>query len=114
MVELVPFLIEKNILLASIFSDFPNFQTLSGDRPGERGGCCFLSFVHQSIQYKEFSAYLLFPNDLIVEHYGFTIKRNDRELKTINIYIPPISSCPTGYFPILCFIFKPLKRTPNA
>ena len=97
---------ESKLTEHSTFTDFPNFQTIRRDRPGERGGGGLLSLVHHSISYQEFSTDHLFPGDSIIEHQGFSISPDDHELKVINIYIPPTSCCPPGYTPNFDLLFS--------
>ena len=43
----------------------------------------------------------LFSGDSIIEHQGVTLIVDDVKLNVINIYIPPVSCCSTGYRPNL-------------
>ena len=85
----------------STYKDFPNYQTLRRDRPGDRGGGGLISLIHHSISYTELTTDHLFPGDSIIEHQGFTITHNHNTLNIYNIYIPPTSCCPPGYRPDL-------------
>ena len=57
--------------------------------------------IHHSLQYRELNLDSLFINDRHLEHQAVVVEVEGAELRVVNIYIPPTSSCHTDYSPDL-------------
>ncbi len=103
--ELSSFLSQHNINIAAIQESkltpnskdpqIPGYTTVRQDRNINKGGG-LLFFIQHSINFKLAKLQL---NDLHVETLGIKIPFNNSELAIVNTYIPPASSCQTGYSP---------------
>ena len=62
--------------------------------------------VHHSLSYKEVDLTSLFTTDPHLEHQAVAIDVDGAELRVVNIYIPPTSSCQSNYSPDLTGLFS--------
>ena len=79
----------------------PNIQsytTVRKDRPNGQGGG-LLFFIHESVNFTRKPASANSRNDPHLEEQTIVVKMDNTELLITNIYIPPSSSCNTGYQP---------------
>ena len=99
-------MIDENIKIAAFqetklndkkLADIPNFAIVRKDREKDKGGgLAFL--VHTSIVFSPGDEY----EDPHLEYLSIRVNN----LKIINVYIPPTSSCSSGYKPSLAPLFK--------
>ena len=105
--EIVKWLIKEDVKIAAFqetklhedskLSDIPHYTLVREDRKkGKGGGLAFL--VHTSIQFTLLDSY---KADLHLEHQAIKVEN----LTLVNLYIPPKSSCSTGYKSVLTPIF---------
>ena len=92
---------ESKLSAHSPYTDFPNYYSLRRDHPDDRGGGTLLSLIHHSLTFTNFPTDHLFHGDSIIKHQGFILMVDDAKLNLINLYIPPVSKCPSGYCPNL-------------
>ena len=64
--------------------------------------------IHHSVTYKELLD-LVLPGDNTTEIQSITVTVNGAKLIIRNIYIPPSSSCPTGYLPDFGTLLSPTE-----
>ena len=67
--------------------------------------------IHHSVTYREIKIDSLFPTDPHLEHQSVVVEVEGAELRVINIYIPPTSSCQPGYAPNLIPLFSTIDDT---
>ena len=89
---------------------FSDFATLRKDRNSGKGGGLII-LIHHSLAYRELSLDSLFPNDPHLEHLAATITIDGAELRVVNIYILPTSSCSADYQPDLLTLFSSTNDT---
>ena len=77
-----------------------NFTTVRRDRSTGQGGG-LLAFIHSSITFTKLQLSKRTLDDSHLEELSIKIKLENTELIITNIYIPPASSCTTGYQPSL-------------
>ncbi len=82
---------ESKLNCNSTNMDIPNFATIRKDRIQDNGGGLII-YVHKSLQFKLLPD--LAPDDH-TEYLGILVG----DTNIINIYIPPVSSCKTGFKP---------------
>ena len=53
--------------------------------------------IHKSVNYRPlcFTAH----QDEVIEVQGIAVRSGDHDIEIINIYIPPVSACDSGYIP---------------
>ena len=102
---------ETKLSQASTYRDFPGYASVRRDRPGSRGGGGLLILIHHSIKYTPLDTTHLFPRDSVTEHLGVTVTWGNSPINFINIYIPPVSSCPPGFRPDLSLLLDPTAPT---
>ena len=118
--QIVHLLEQRNILVACIqetkltsssnLPAFPNFATVRRDRPTGGGGG-LITLVHHSVAFTEVNTNHLFPGDSTAEHLAIEVDIDGAKLLVVNVYIPPISSCPTGYTPNFTHLFSSTDDT---
>ena len=107
MLELVHFLMQNDIMVAAVQESklnaksrlcrCPGFTIIRKDRERDRsGGLAFL--VRDTVQFRSLD---IPPSPTTLEQQAIAIQSGDGELAIVNIYIPPVSSSPTGYVPSL-------------
>ena len=62
--------------------------------------------IHHSLQYRELNLDSLFISDRHLEHQAVVVEVEGAELRVVNIYIPPTSSCHPDYSPDLTPLFS--------
>ena len=112
--QLLQLLRDQNILIAciqetkltatSVLPPFPNYAVLRKDRPLGRGGG-LITLVHHSVTYRELHDPVL-PGDNVTELQSITVEVGGAHLIIRNIYIPPPTSCPSGYLPDFGALFS--------
>ena len=100
--ELNCYLNNQNVLVACIqetklspnsrLPSFPGFAIIRKDWAGGGGG--LLTLVHHSVQFSELASPI---NDNVTEIIVIQLSVADSILKVVNVYIPPVSSCPPGF-----------------
>ena len=100
----------KKLTSSSNLPAFPNFATVRRDRPTGGGGG-LITLVHHSVAFTEVNTNHLFPGDSTAEHLAIEVDIDGAKLLVVNVYIPPISSCPTGYTPNLTHLFSSTDDT---
>lgn len=88
--------IQETKLDNSIDIDVPGYYLMRCDRNTHGGGLAFI--IHNDVQYH--SMQNLPPvsaNDQTFEQLGITVTMGTDVLHLVNVYIPPVSSCPSGY-----------------
>ena len=78
----------------------PDFTLIRKDRMKNKGGGVAF-FVHHSLQYRNLDCMV---SDEHTEAQGIAIK-GDKEVHLYNVYIPPVSSCSSGFRPQLDELF---------
>lgn len=104
--EIVKYMTDNDILLAAIqetklssrskLTNNGPFSIVRLDRASNKGkGLAFI--VHQSLSHRP--AIIPPPStpDIHIEQMGIVIKSGNTEITIVNIYIPPVSSCESGY-----------------
>ncbi|KAI5753538.1 hypothetical protein M8J77_001119 [Diaphorina citri] len=105
--EILHYMTQNNIQIGAIqetklnpSSKFPNthghFSIIRHDRPNSERGGGLAFIIHDSILYKTFMLPPSLPDE-VIEQQCISVHSGTTELKIINVYIPPISSCPSGY-----------------
>ena len=113
--ELKAFLFEHNIKVAvlqetklsptSRLSSIPGFSVLRKDRARNSGGG-LVTLIHYSIPFTELPSSS--PDDVCeLQHVKLNL---DTPLDIINVYIPPSSSCPSGYRPSVGHLLSGTSR----
>ncbi|XP_054088729.1 uncharacterized protein LOC128922414 [Zeugodacus cucurbitae] len=116
--EIVDFMSREGISIAAVqetklnsHSDLlscAGFNVLRKDRERDSGGG--LAFIlHKTMQYR------LIEGDIdrrvtSLEYQGIAVRSGDVELEIFNIYIPPVTSCPTGYHPNISALLRGENR----
>ena len=105
--ELIHFIDKHNIKIVALQEtllnpssedpNIPNFNLVRKDRQGDKGGGLAM-FIHKSIRFSEIKVN---PIDRHTEHQIIKIDN----LNIVNIYIPPVSSCSSGFMPDIKAIF---------
>ena len=111
MQELSSLLQSKNILIAGIQesklkstknlpnSFLPNYTAVRIYRPDDTGSGGLITFIHHSVIFIHHHSDSLFPDDSNPEQLSITAIINNIPVNIYNIYISPISSCPS-LFPV--------------
>ena len=96
---------ETKLTSSSNLPAFPNFATVRRDRPSGGGGG-LVTLIHHSIAYTEVDSSNLFPGDVVAEHLAVEVIADGAKILVVNVYIPPVSSCPNDYTPNLSNLFS--------
>ncbi len=110
--ELSNFLLKNDIKIAAIQEtklnsrsadpSIPNYTVVRRDRSTNRGGG-LLFLVHHSVNFKHHAITI---NDNHTEVLAIKVLFNNLELCIVNIYIPPASSCSSGFIPQISHLFR--------
>lgn len=102
--EIVHFMEKNDVLIATIQEtklnlnvnvSLPNYTIVRRDRVTDQGGG--LAFiVHKTVNFRTISLPDI-PTDNLLEQMAISITSGDSEIQLVNVYIPPSSSCPSGY-----------------
>ena len=97
---------ETKLSLVSNARSIPNYTLVPRHRPGEASGGGLAFLIHHSVSYTDLPSDHLLPNDSIIEHQAILAHLGPTLLQIVNFYIPPATSCPTGYLPDLDPLFE--------
>ena len=70
---------------------------------GRGGGLAFL--VREDTPYKPLNTDHFFTDDDTTEHQGIVVTIDQIDISIVNLYIPPATSCPSGFVPVLAPLF---------
>ena len=87
-------------------NSFPNYTAVHKDQPSDTGGGGLVTLIHNSFTFIHLPSVSLFPDDSITEHLPMTATINNIAVNIHNIYIPPISCCPSDFKPNFHLIFN--------
>ena len=106
--ELLDFMIAHSVKVACIQEtklsarsrtpSFPDYAVIRRDRPTGGGGGLMI-LVQHDVKFSHIDTSSLTNQDPTLEILGVTVTFNGSDLDILNLYIPPISSCPPGYSP---------------
>ena len=102
---LIAIIQETRLTATNTLQQFKDFTTIRKDRASGIGGG-LITLIHHSLTYREADLAHLFPNDPHLEHQSVVVEVDGAELRVVNIYIPPTSSCQPDYTPDLTGLFS--------
>ena len=116
-VQLTDYMVRNSIVIAALqetkltnrspLASCACFNIIRTDRGRDSGGG--LAFVvHKSVQYQKLS--LPSANDPYLETQGIAVRSGDTIIEILNVYIPPVASCESGYRPSIQHLLEGENR----